>query len=414
MNTSSQIKLLQAISMVQAAFILDSNSVIAFQQLLNSLLELTESEYGFIGEIRRSERGHPFLKTHAVTNIAWDQETTELYEKYAPSLEFHNLDNLFGHVITSGQPVISNRPDLDPRRGGLPKGHPPLHAFLGVPLHFGDQLIGMIGVANRPGGYDQDLLSFLVPFLNTCSVLLKGLFASDQKEQVDRQRRNQTARLQAILDNVADAVITIDSGGRIETFNRAAERIFGYSTSEVLGRKIETLIPEEYQAGPDGLLKAASHADNHGLVGIKRDIVAKKKTGRGFPQTSRSPDLLLMTKSSFRALFATKRNGSVPRHRSGRVINTYARPRRSPAWAAGPGLSTPIVTFGPTNSTDSLDSNLNQSNPAYKLCIPRSIQKTDRELRQALRPLSACMTVLKKNSGCCCHKAKCAIFSVDT
>ena len=40
----------------------------------------------------------------------------------------------------------------DPRRGGTPEGHPALKAFLGLPLHLGDQLIGMIGVANRPGG----------------------------------------------------------------------------------------------------------------------------------------------------------------------------------------------------------------------------------------------------------------------
>ena len=51
MKASSQIALLAAISKVQSAFILDSDSVTAFQQLLNSLLELTASEYGFIGEI---------------------------------------------------------------------------------------------------------------------------------------------------------------------------------------------------------------------------------------------------------------------------------------------------------------------------------------------------------------------------
>ena len=283
MKASSQIALLAAISKVQATFILDSDSVTAFQQLLNSLLELTASEYGFIGEIQRSEQKPPFLKTHAVTNIAWDQETTELYEKYAPSLEFHNFDNLFGHVITSGQPVISNRPDLDPRRGGLPKGHPPLHAFLGIPLYFGDQLIGMVGVANRPGGYDEDLISFLVPFLNTCSVLLKGSFASEQKEQIDQQRQNQTARLQAILDNVADGVITIDSGGRIETFNRAAERLFGYSTSEVLSREANLLMSEEYRTGPDAILNTASLVEAQSLDGMNRNVAAKRKDGTLFP-----------------------------------------------------------------------------------------------------------------------------------
>lgn len=131
MNTDSQVQLLAAIAKAQSAYLAEANSAAVFNQLLSTLLELTESDYGFIGEIRTSEEGQPFLKTHAITNIASNRETFDFFNKYSSSLEFHNLNNLFGHVITSGAPVIANCPDQDPRRGDSPKVTRPSELFLG-------------------------------------------------------------------------------------------------------------------------------------------------------------------------------------------------------------------------------------------------------------------------------------------
>ncbi len=64
--------------------------------------------------------GAPYLKTHAITNIAWNDETRKFYELNAPEgMEFHNLKTLFGAVMTTGRPVIANEPANDPRRAGL-------------------------------------------------------------------------------------------------------------------------------------------------------------------------------------------------------------------------------------------------------------------------------------------------------
>jgi len=52
-----------------------------FGDLLENLLELTASEYGFIGEVFRDEKGRPYVKSYATTNIAWNDETQHLYEK---------------------------------------------------------------------------------------------------------------------------------------------------------------------------------------------------------------------------------------------------------------------------------------------------------------------------------------------
>jgi GAF domain-containing protein len=58
--------------------------------------------------------------------------------------------------MTTARPVIANDPDNDPRRHGRPPGHPPLNAFMGLPFFRGDELVGMVGVANRKGGYGED------------------------------------------------------------------------------------------------------------------------------------------------------------------------------------------------------------------------------------------------------------------
>ncbi|MHC4992943.1 MAG: CHASE domain-containing protein, partial [Planctomycetota bacterium] len=157
-SLASNNALLRAISTAQSCFISRSEPRDLFDMLLSSLLTASESEYGFIGEVLFDEKGAPYLKTHALTNIAWNEETRNFYETHAPEgLEFRNLKTLFGSVITTGEPVIANEPRTDRRAGGLPPGHPPMRAFLGVPFHLEDRLIGMVGIANRPGGYDHEL-----------------------------------------------------------------------------------------------------------------------------------------------------------------------------------------------------------------------------------------------------------------
>jgi len=89
-------------------------------------------------------------------------------------MEFHNLKTLFGAALSSGEPVIANQPAHDPRRGGLPEGHPALNTFLGIPVHYENELVALIGLANRPAGYDQDLVAYLAPLLVTIAQLVQA------------------------------------------------------------------------------------------------------------------------------------------------------------------------------------------------------------------------------------------------
>ena len=167
--------LLRTLTVAQSNYFLEANPRELFEGLLDALLDLTKAEYGFIAEIMRDQHGRPYLKTLAITDLAWNEATRDFFNDYKETgLEFRNLKNLFGAVIISEKTVISNDPVNDPRRGGLPQGHPVLKSFLGMPFHAANEFVGMIGIANRPGGFDQTVVDFLQPFLATSAGLIQA------------------------------------------------------------------------------------------------------------------------------------------------------------------------------------------------------------------------------------------------
>jgi signal transduction histidine kinase len=152
--------------------------------LLDHILELTGSEYGFIGEILYDEQENPYLKSHAITDIAWNDQTREYYKTYVDEgLEFRNLKTLFGHTLTTHEVIISNDPINDPRGGGIPHGHPAMNSYIGIPFFKNEQIMGMIGLANKPAGYSIDVVEQVKPFLVTASSVIQNF-----RQEVDRKR----------------------------------------------------------------------------------------------------------------------------------------------------------------------------------------------------------------------------------
>lgn len=276
--------LLTAITRAQSQFVLSRDARTVFDGMLEALLNLTASEYGFIGEVFHDDDGSPFLKTHAITNIAWNEETQQLYdENIEQGLEFRNLNTLFGSVITTGSVVIANDPANDRRRGGVPKGHPPLNTFLGLPFYHRDTLIGMVGIANREEGYEQDLADSLQPFLTTCTNIILGLRARSSQETIERTLRESEARGRAILNTAVDAIITIDHAGRIESCNRAASQIFGYGTNELVSMNVKELMPMGHSEKHDGYIRNYMRSGRARIIGVGRELLARRRDGSEFP-----------------------------------------------------------------------------------------------------------------------------------
>lgn len=279
-----QKRLVDVIARAQSQFIREDDRRRAFDGLLQDLLSLTDSEYGFIGEVLRTSAGQPYLKTYAISNIAWDDVTRAFYQEHAPQgMEFFNLNTLFGTALSSGEPVIVNDPDHDPRRAGLPEGHPALNAFLGVPIKHGGALVAMIGIANRPGGYHQGLIDDLQPLLITIGQLVEA--AEIKQRETDSQARiaDQAQHTQAILNNMVDGVITIDVQGVIQTFNLAAERVFGYAAEEVVGRNVKMLMPSPYHEHHDDYLKNYQLTHQEKVIGNGREVEGLRQDGSQFP-----------------------------------------------------------------------------------------------------------------------------------
>jgi len=90
-------------------------------------------------------------------------------------------------------------------------------------------------------------------------------------------------RHRAILDTAVDGIITISDRGIIESFNHAAERMFGYAAEEVIGLNINFLMPEPYRSGHDAYVKNYLDSGRPKIIGIGREVEGLRKNGTVFP-----------------------------------------------------------------------------------------------------------------------------------
>ncbi|MBX3304895.1 MAG: PAS domain S-box protein [Nitrospira sp.] len=110
-------------------------------------------------------------------------------------------------------------------------------------------------------------------------------FATDMTAQKEAEiaRHEQEARLQAIVTNAVDGIVTINDRGIIESFNPAAERMFGYPAAEAIGQNVKLLMPEPYRSEHDGYLDNYKKSGHPKIIGIGREVVGKRKDGSTFP-----------------------------------------------------------------------------------------------------------------------------------
>jgi PAS domain S-box-containing protein len=91
------------------------------------------------------------------------------------------------------------------------------------------------------------------------------------------------ARWQAIVNSAVDGIIVIDAHGRVETFNPAAERLFGYTADEVLGQNVDMLMPSPYHEEHDTYLSRYLATGRAKIIGVGREVQGRRKDGSTFP-----------------------------------------------------------------------------------------------------------------------------------
>jgi hypothetical protein len=183
--------------------------------------EVTSSCFGFIGELTGEGR----LCSIAISDPGWQACRMDRPGDHRISPAGFAVHGIYGRVLSTGKGLFTNDPAAHPDRIGLPQGHPPLQAFLGVPLIHAGRTFGMVGVANRAGGYrdcDLEALEMLAPAFVQVLLIKRGDVALARHREL----------LQLIFDNIPVLFVMWDPQLQRFTLNRQAEAVFGWTTAE--------------------------------------------------------------------------------------------------------------------------------------------------------------------------------------
>ncbi|MGC3979928.1 MAG: ATP-binding protein [Steroidobacteraceae bacterium] len=142
--------------------------------------------------------------------------------------------------------------------------------------------------------------------------------------------RDQATRLGTVMDNVPDAIVTLNASGSIESWSAGAQRLFGYSADEVLRRSVNLLFAEHHANQRDGYVQRCLDGDGATLLGKSTELDARRKNGSVFPVELRISEMQVDTR---RMLVAILRDMTEPRaveRMKGEFVATVSHELRTP------------------------------------------------------------------------------------
>ena len=309
-----QNRLLQAVSRAQALVIASSDTGTIFGGLLDELLALTQSEYGFVGEVFFTPERHPYLRTFVDSDSSRNDVSKRGEEDRLPrGMMFSNPDTLVGAALATGKPVIANEPATDPWRGDVPRGQPALDAFLGIPIYHGNELVAMVVLAGKPVGYSQADVDFLAPLCKTISQLVQAGRIDAQRQRTQNELEataallaEKTQALETTLDSMSQGIVMMDRLGRITAYNQCALELLDLPGSLLAARP-------HYQEVLQFQADRGDFGDNYAAV----EKVGRAYVARG--ELSDAPVKFLRKTRSGRVLEVASR--TLP---SGDLVRTYS------------------------------------------------------------------------------------------
>ncbi len=242
-----------------------------FESLLPDLLEFTGSAVGFIGRLSQDAHGR-HLQIFALSGLDWPAATSGAEAlpngaesprapEAVPRLVFRETDPLFGQVMATGQALIANDAGQDPRAKDTLLG--PVEQFLGVPLFHGGTLVGMLGLANRPAGYDLAMVQALHPAL---SVLANIVGAVDLERSQHDALRAQTAaqdslkrseaHYQQIFEAAGVGIARVALDGQLLDVNQRFAEICQRRRGDLLGLNVQDITHADDIAADQALVEA--------------------------------------------------------------------------------------------------------------------------------------------------------------
>jgi PAS domain S-box-containing protein len=218
--------------------------------------ELTGSKFGWIGEVNAD--GH--LDTIALSDPGWD--SCRMAQSQAVKMIMNmQVRGIWGRVLKDGKSLITNDPARHPDSVGLPQGHSELTAFMGVPLKHAGQTVGMIALANKPGGYDiHDREA-----IEALAVAFEGALSSKRAEEAILRSK---LLLQSVIDSTPDWMYVKDFQHRFLLVNKSFAEAQNIIPQDMIGRADSDFFSEELCLGnPDKGMRGFHADDNQAFQG---------------------------------------------------------------------------------------------------------------------------------------------------
>ncbi|MFN7695837.1 MAG: EAL domain-containing protein [Burkholderiales bacterium] len=187
-----------------------------------------------------------------------------------------SLDPGWSVVGEDGQPLpLEEHPSIKAKR----TGQPVRDVILGVNRPLLGGRIWLQVQAEPLFNPDGSLSHVAVSFVDISALQEARQHALEQQQALERQ----SAHLQAVVENMADAVVTIDAKGCIQSFNRAASDIFGFLPESVIGRNVSMLMPAPDSAQHDAYLARYAATREARILGMPREVQGRRSDGSVFP-----------------------------------------------------------------------------------------------------------------------------------
>lgn len=188
-----------------------------------------------------------------------------------------------GHAILQSEPFIINDTLKDERFADNPlvTGYPHARFYAGVPIHEarGWRMGTLCIIDHKPRKLTPDQIASLRDLAVWTETEL-NLYSLKQATAMTREKE---ARLRSVVDNAGDAIVTVNDEGLIDTFNPAAERMFGVRDKDVIGRPVVTLAARHYRSAISSELASLLRAGVRGGIPINRQVFGQRKNGARFP-----------------------------------------------------------------------------------------------------------------------------------